>query len=257
MAGHSHSSNIKFRKDRVDSKRARAFAKLSRMITVAARQGGGSIDGNAKLRLSVEKARVLSMPKDVIDRAIRKGTGELDIANYEEILYEAFGPGGVAMMIEILTDNRHRTAADVRGLLEKHGGNLSTTGSVAWMFERKGTFVVEPAADTEGRPALDQAQLMELALEVGADDLVEQDGAPKMLCQPAAFSDVGQALAARGVQLRTVELAYVPHQRVTIDDGAVAERLLRLFDALEDSDDVQGVWANEQFTDDVAKALEA
>jgi YebC/PmpR family DNA-binding regulatory protein len=253
MAGHSHSSNIKFRKDRVDSKRAKVFAKLSRMITVAARQGGGSLEGNAKLRLCVEKARVLSMPKDVIDRAIKKGTGETEAAAYEEILYEAFGPGGVALLLEILTDNRHRTAADVRRLLEKFGGHLSTTGSVAWRFERKGRYVVDSAA--AGPTPLAGDKLLEVALAVGADDLAEEDGAPAILCGPAVFAEVGSALAARGVPLRLAELAYVPNQRVEVSDPAVAERLIRLVDALEDNDDVQSVFSNEHLTAAAAKAL--
>ena len=255
MAGHSHSSNIRFRKDRVDSKRAKAFAKLSRRITVAARQGGGSLDGNAKLRLCVEKARVASMPKDAIERAIRKGTGAGELGSYEEILYEGYGPGGVALMIEILTDNRHRTAADVRALMEKFGGNLGASGSVAWMFERKGRFVVDPAPE-EGAPPLDEARLLEVVLAVGADDFVVDDGATAILCHPAAFADVNAALAAHRLSLRTAELAYVPTQRVLVSDEGVAIRLMRLIDALEDNDDVQSLFSNEEFTGSVMKALE-
>ncbi|HZN40594.1 MAG TPA: YebC/PmpR family DNA-binding transcriptional regulator [Planctomycetota bacterium] len=261
MAGHSHSSNIKFRKDRVDAKRAKAFAKLARMITVAARQGGGSIEGNAKLRLCAEKARVLSMPKDVIERAIRKGTGEGELGNYEEFVYEGYGPGGIALMLEILTDNRHRTAADVRMLFEKFGGNLGATGAVAWMFERKGRFLVDPAAGGAGAPGgerkLGEDRLLEIVLEVGADDLQAEGDAFAIYCRLAAFADVNQALAARGVPLREAGLAYVPSQRVTVADEAVATRLVRLIDALEDNDDVQGVFSNEDFPEAVVRALEA
>jgi YebC/PmpR family DNA-binding regulatory protein len=254
MAGHSHSSNIKFRKDRVDSKRAKAFAKLSRMITVAARQGG-SLDGNARLRLCVEKARVLSMPKDGIDRAIKKGTGESDLGDYEEVLYEGYGPGGVALLLEILTDNRHRTAADVRILMEKFGGNLGASGAVAWMFERKGRFVVGSAdADV---PLPGENELLELVLDAGADDLAIQDERPTILCRPAAFPAVQNALVLRGIPLRTAELAYVPTVRTPVDDPAVALRLVRLIDALEDNDDVQSVFSNEEFPDAVVRALEA
>lgn len=253
MAGHSHSSNIRFRKDRVDSKRAKAFAKLSRMITVAARLGGGSLDHNARLRLCVEKARILSMPKDGIDRAIKKGTGEGDLGDYEEVLYEGYGPGGVAMMLEILTDNRHRTAADVRMVMEKHGGNLGTSGAVAWMFERKGRFALAPGADGT-RP--DEERLLELVLDVGADDLVDDGGEPVILCAANAFAEVQQALLARGIALRSAELAYVPNQRTAVADAAVAARLIRLIDDLEDNDDVQTVFSNEDFPDDVAKTLE-
>jgi YebC/PmpR family DNA-binding regulatory protein len=253
MAGHSHSSNIRFRKDRVDSKRAKAFAKLSRMITVAARLGGGSLDHNARLRLCVDKARLLSMPKDGIDRAIKKGIGEGDLGDYEEVLYEGYGPGGVAMMLEILTDNRHRTAADVRMVMEKHGGNLGTSGAVAWMFERKGRFVLAAGA---AAPLPDGDRLLELVLEVGADDLVDDGGEAVILCAANAFADVQQALAARDIALRTAELAHVPNQRITVADAAVAARLMRLIDDLEDNDDVQTVFSNEDFTDAVAKALE-
>jgi YebC/PmpR family DNA-binding regulatory protein len=259
MAGHSHSSNIKFRKDRVDAKRAKAFAKLARMITVAARQGGGSIEGNAKLRLCAEKARVLSMPKDVIERAIRKGTGEGELGNYEEFVYEGYGPGGVALMLEILTDNRHRTAADVRMLFEKFGGNLGATGAVAWMFERKGRFLVDPAASGGGQGGrkLDEDRLLEIVVEAGADDLQNEGETFAIYCRLAVFADVNQALAARGVPLREAGLAYVPSQRTTVADEAVATRLVRLIDALEDNDDVQGVFSNEDFPEAVVRALEA
>jgi YebC/PmpR family DNA-binding regulatory protein len=261
MAGHSHSSNIKFRKDRVDSKRAKAFAKLARMITVAARQGGGSLEGNAKLRLCAEKARVLSMPKDVIERAIKKGTGTADLGDYEEFVYEGYGPGGVALMLEILTDNRHRTAADVRMLFEKFGGNLAASGAVAWMFERRGRFLVDPAAvypAALGDPEpLGEDRLLEIVLDVGADDLQADGDTFAIFCRLPAFADVNQALAARGVRLREAGLAYVPNQRTTVADEAVASRLVRLLDALEDNDDVQSVFSNEDFPEAVVRALEA
>jgi YebC/PmpR family DNA-binding regulatory protein len=262
MAGHSHSSNIKFRKDRVDQKRAKAFAKLSRMITVAARQGGGSLDGNAKLRLVVDKARVLSMPKEGIDRAIKKGIGAGDLGDYEEIAYEGYGPGGTALMLEILTDNRHRTAADVRMLLEKYGGNLATTGAVGWMFERRGRFVVESEPRVEGKSKVapvvwTEELLLELVLEVGADDLQRDGDTFVVSCRPADFAAVQGALLGREVALRESGLAYVPSQRVTIADPGLATKLVRLIDALEDHDDVQTVFSNEDFPADVVKALEA
>lgn len=254
MAGHSHSSNIRFRKDRVDAKRAKAFAKLSRMITVAARQGGGSIEGNAKLRLCVEKARVLGMPKDGIDRAIKKGTGAGALGDYEEVLYEGYGPGGVALLLEILTDNRHRSAADVRMILEKFGGNLGTSGAVAWMFERRGRFVVD--AHKDGVPAPAEERLLDIVLAVGADDLVIEGGEATILCRLAHFAEVQQALVARNVPLRIAELAYVPAQRTPVGDVAVAQRLVRLIDALEDNDDVQSVFSNEDFPEPVVRGLE-
>jgi YebC/PmpR family DNA-binding regulatory protein len=255
MAGHSHSSNIRFRKDRVDAKRAKTFAKLSRMLTVAARQGGGSIDHNSKLRLASEKARVLGMPKDAIERAIVKGTGGGDLGAYEEIVYEGYGPGGVALMLEILTDNRHRTAADVRMILEKYGGNLGSSGAVAWMFERRARFVVDPGARDATVPGEDA--LLELALEAGADDVVRDGDTFAVVARVAAFADVHAALQARRVPLREAALAYVPLQRTVVADAATALKLVKALDALEDNDDVQTVTSNEDFPDDVLRALEA
>lgn len=254
MAGHSHSSNIKFRKDRVDAKRARAFSKLSRMITVAAREGGGSPDGNAKLRMALDKARVLSLPKEVIDKAIKKGIGDISTADFDDICYEGYGPGGVALMLDILTDNRNRSAADVRMVLEKHGGNLGTNGAVAWMFERRGRWVV-PAARDGGDPWTEE-DLLEVVLEVGADDLMAEGDQFVVLSAIGAFGQVNEGLAARGVQCRDAGLASVPTQRTSVADVKVATRLLRLIDALEDIEDVQAVFSNEDISDDVVALLE-
>lgn len=253
MAGHSHSSNIRFRKDRVDAKRAKAFAKLSRMITVAARQGGGSPEGNAKLRLVMDKARVLSMSKDAIDRAIKKGTGESGAGDFEEVVYEGYGPGGVALVMEILTDNRHRTAADVRLILDKYGGNLGTTGSVAWMFERRGRFAVD-AAPKDGEPVVEDA-LLEAALEAGAEDLQREGDTFFVLCKLAEFQAVKDGLDRAAVPLVAAELAYVPNQRAAVDDAGIATKILKMIDALEDHDDVQSVYSNEDFSAAVAAAL--
>ena len=255
MAGHSHSSNIKFRKDRVDAQRAKAFSKLSRMITVAAKEGGGSPDGNAKLRMALDKARVLSMPKEGIEKAIKKGTGEGSIGNFDEICYEGYGPGGVALMLEILTDNRNRTAADVRMVLEKHGGNLGTNGAVAWMFERRGRWVVP--AEREDGDVWTEESLLDVVLEVGADDLIAEDGAFVVLSAIGAFGEVNEGLAARGVTYREAGLASVPTQRTSVTDVKVATRLMKLIDALEDNEDVQEVFSNEDFSEDVMAALEA
>lgn len=249
MAGHSHSSNIKFRKDRVDAKRARLFAKLSRMITVAARQGGGSVDGNPKLRLAVDKARVVSMSKDAIERAIRKGTGEGEVGNFEELLYEGYGPGGVAVLLEILTDNRNRTAPEIRKVFENHGGNLAASGAVAWMFERRGVCSVDPAC------RLDEEQLLERVLECGAEDLVRDGDAFTIYCPQGALADVRACLESAGVPLRGAELAYVTAQRTPVTDTAVGRRVASLLDALDEHDDVQGVHSSEDFSDAVVKAL--
>lgn len=260
MAGHSHSSNIRFRKDRVDAKRAKAFAKLSRMITVAAKQGGGSPDANARLRLAVDKARVLSMPKEVIDRAIKKGIGESDLGNFEELFYEGYGPGGVALMLECLTDNRHRTAADARMIFEKFGGNMANNGAVGWMFERRGRFVVEAERDGGGKKETlrwTEEELLEVALEVGADDLQADGDTFVVLSAPTAFGEVDEGLRRAGVRMRAAGLANVPTQHQVVADAEVAGRLLRLVDALEDHDDVQEVFSNEDFTAEVMAALEA
>lgn len=254
MAGHSHSSNIKFRKDRVDAQRAKTFSKLSRMITVAAKEGGGSPDANAKLRMALDKARVLSMPKEGIEKAIKKGTGEGVVGDFDEICYEGYGPGGVALMMEILTDNRNRTAADVRLALEKNGGNLGTNGAVAWMFERRGRWVV-PAARDDGDDWTEEA-LLDVVLEAGADDLIAEGDTFTVLSAVPAFSAVNEALQASGVKFRDAGLASVPTQRTAVTDPAVAARLMKLIDALEDNEDVQEVFSNEDFSDDVMKALE-
>ena len=259
MAGHSHSSNIRFRKDRVDAKRAKAFSKLSRMITVAAKEGGGSPDANAKLRLALDKARVLSMPKEGIEKAIKKGTGEGSIGDFDEIFYEGYGPGGVALMLEILTDNRNRTAADVRLALEKHGGNLGSSGAVAWMFERRGRWVV-PATRDDGEDWSEES-LLDVVLEAGADDLIDEGDQFVILSTVPAFVAVNEALIAaleqQGSKVRAAGLASIPKQRTAVTDVEIANRLLRLIDALEDNEDVQEVFSNEDFSDDVQTQLEA
>ncbi|MCA8953724.1 MAG: YebC/PmpR family DNA-binding transcriptional regulator [Planctomycetes bacterium] len=253
MAGHSHSSNIRFRKDRVDAKRAKSFAKLSRMITVAAKLGGGDPDANARLRLAVDKARLVSMPKEGIERAIKKGTGEGSTGDYEEVVYEGYGPGGVALVLEILTDNRHRTAADVRMVFDKYGGNLGTTGAVAWMFERRGRFVVD-AAPAEGEPMTEE-RLFELAVEAGAEDVEAVGDNFFVYCKATEFMEVRAELDRLAVPLVQAELAYVPTQSVGVDDPKIASKILKLIDGLEDNDDVQSVFSNEDFSAEVLEAL--
>jgi YebC/PmpR family DNA-binding regulatory protein len=254
MAGHSHSANIRFRKDRVDAKRAKTFSKLSRMITVAAKEGGGDPDANAKLRLALDKARVLSMPKEGIERAIKKGTGEGTIGDFEEIVYEGYGPGGVAVMMEILTDNRNRSAADVRMIMEKCGGNLGQNGAVNWMFDRRGRWVVPKARD-DGDDWTEEA-LLEVVLESGADDLGDDGDVFVVLSAPNAFGEVNAALSAANVQFREAGLASVPTQRTEVTDPDVGKKLMKMIDGLEDNDDVQEIFTNEAFSDDVLKALE-
>lgn len=249
MAGHSHSSNVKFRKDRVDAKRAKLFAKLSRLMTVAAKHGGGSVDGNPRLRDVVEKARVASMSKDAIERAIKKGLGAGQIGDFEEMVYEGYGPGGVAFVLPILTDKRSRTAPEIRLLFEEAGGNLAATGSVGWMFDRRGVFDVDPAG------GLDEARLMDIVLEAGAEDLVFDGGAATIYCAVADFHPVKAALERLAVPLRGADLASVAKQRVEVVDEKVARRVLELIDSFEDHDDVQAVYTNEAFSEDVAIKL--
>ncbi|MEM7205521.1 MAG: YebC/PmpR family DNA-binding transcriptional regulator [Planctomycetota bacterium] len=249
MAGHSHSANIKFRKDRVDSKRARAFSKLARMITVAAKLGGGDPHANPRLRLAVEKARVLNMPKDNIERAIKKGAGGGDAANFEEIVYEGYAPCGVAVMLDILTDNRNRTAPEVRKLFERGGGNLAAGGSVAYMFERKALFTVDPATEWS------EDRLMELALEAGAEDLIREGETFVVHGKPGDFVDIKEALEGAEVPLADASVGPVPGQTVEIDDIEDARKVIKLLDALEEHDDVQSVSANYVLTEEVTAAL--
>lgn len=250
MAGHSHSANIKFRKDRVDQARAKAFSKMARMITVAAKLGGGDPDSNPRLRLAVEKARLVNMTKDSIARAIKKGTGEGSEGNYEEVLYEGYGPGGVAILLEVLTDNRNRTAPEVRRIFEKAGGNLAANGSVAWMFERKAIFEVDPKAK------LGEERLMEVALEAGADDLVTVGNGFEIRSAPEQFSTVQTVLLKAKVPLAGSEVAYLPANHVLIEDVDLARRVVKLLDDLDDQDDVQEVYSNYRFSDQVAGALD-
>ena len=250
MAGHSHSANIKFRKDRVDAARAKAFSKLARMVTVAAKLGGGDPDANPRLRLAIDKARLVNMTKDSITRAIKKGTGEGSEGNFEELLYEGYGSGGVAILLEVLTDNRNRTAPEVRKIFEKAGGNLAANGSVVWMFERKGVFEIEPGED------LGEDRLMEIALEAGAEDLVQVGDRFEIRCEPEHFSDVKAGLERFSVPLAGGEVAYVAKNHNEISEVETARKVLRLLDALDEQDDVQGVYANYQFTHEVIEALE-
>ena len=249
MAGHSHSANIKFRKDRVDAKRAKAFSKLGRMITVAAKMGGGDPESNPRLRLAIEKARVVNMPKDNIERAIKKGTGEGGSDQFEEIVYEGYAPGGVAVMLEILTDNRNRTAPEIRKLFERGGGNLAATGAVAYLFQRKAVFVVDPDA------GLGEDRVMEAALEAGAEDVVHDGGTLVIHGDPSDFVAIREALERAEIPLAGAEVTQVPDNVVELTDVDEARKVVRLLDQLDDHDDVQNVAANYDLPDAVAEQL--
>lgn len=236
MAGHSKWKQIKRKKAVTDNRRAANWTKLIREITVAAKAGGGDPGGNPRLRLAIDTARAANMPNDNIDRAIKKGTGELEGVNYEEITYEAYGPGGVAILIESLTDNGNRTVADIRRWLSRNGGNLGTTGSVAWMFDRRGQITI----DAERH---DEEAVMEAALEAGALDVESDDGAYTVLTEVADFAAVQDALREKGIAWEDAELAMIPRNEVQVS-GADAEQLVKLLELLEELDDVQKVHTN-------------
>jgi YebC/PmpR family DNA-binding regulatory protein len=236
MSGHSKWHSIKHKKAVVDARRGQHFTKLARAITVAAREGGGDPDGNPSLALAVQKARDASMPKDNIERAIAKGTGDgVDADQIETVLYEGYGPGGVALLIEALTDNRNRTGADVRHLLSKHGGNLGEPGSVSYLFDKRGVIVVDA-----GR--YDEDDLMP-AIDAGAEDISRDDDVFEVITEPSDLGPVRQALAQAGVEFESADMTQRPKSRVPLDE-ADAAKLLKLIDALEESDDVGAVHAN-------------
>jgi len=236
LAGHSKWSQIKRKKAVTDQKRAAAWGKIIREITVAAKAGGGDPEGNPRLRLAVDNAKAANMPHENIDRAIKKGTGELEGVDYQEVSYEAYGPGGVALFIQALTDNLNRTVADIRHALGKHGGNLGTTGSVAWMFDQRGQIVLDA-----GR--YDEATVLEAALEAGAEDMEVDEDSFVVYSEIADFHGLQDGLRARGLEWETAELAMVPKTMIRVE-GREAEKLLKLLDVLEDSDDVQKVSSN-------------
>ena len=237
MSGHSKWSTIKRKKGANDAKRGKIFSKLIKEITVAARQGGGDVDGNPRLRSAIAAAKAENMPKDNIARAVDKGSGGGDGDAYEEILYEGYGPGGVALMLEILTDNRNRTAADVRMVFDKYGGNLGENGCVAWMFDKKGQILVD-------KEKISEEELLEKALEAGAEDVIEDENEFQVLTSIDEFNDVRDSLEEQGVEYLEATVSMIPQNTIEVDDEKVAASLLKLLENLEDHDDVQKVHAN-------------
>ncbi|MBW2688997.1 MAG: YebC/PmpR family DNA-binding transcriptional regulator [Deltaproteobacteria bacterium] len=235
MAGHSKWANIKHRKGAQDAKRGKIFTKVIKELTVAARIGGGDPHDNPRLRTAVDKAKQANMPKDNVDRAIKKGTGDLDGVNYEEGIFEGYGPGGVALIVEFLTDNRTRTVADVRHIFSKLGGNLGVSGSVAFLFDRKGLISFSAENDFD--------QIFEIALEAGAEDVKDEGDVYEVITEPADFYEVRDAMAAADLQWETAETCMIPQNQIQLE-GKPAETMLKLMDALEDNDDVQNVYAN-------------
>ncbi len=249
MAGHSHWAKIKRAKASTDAKRGRVWSKLARRIIVAAREGGPNPDENLKLRYAIDDAKAANMPNDTIDRAIKKGSGELEGQSYEEMVYEGYGPGGVAFLVDCLTDNRNRTAPEMRKIFERAGGQLGATNCVAWMFESKGVFNIDS-------DAADEETLMDLAIEAGADDVVrDKDGDFELTCQPSAFSAVKQALAEQDIATESAEIRKLPTNSVACDSETAA-KILKLEEALEDHDDVQKVWANFEISDEILSQMD-
>ena len=236
MAGHSHWAGIKHRKGAQDKKRGKLFSKLSKAIIIAAREGGGDPEANLKLRYAIDKARSSNMPKDVIERAIKKGTGDIEGVTYDDILYEGYGPGGVAVMVEVLTDNRNRTAPEMRKLFSDSGGNLANPGAVAFMFDRKGLIVI-PA---EG---LDFDEVFMAAAEAGAENAEEEEGMIVITTDPSSFMDVSKAVEAQGWKTETAEVAWLPQTPASPPED-VLEKVEELLEKLDDHDDVQNVYSN-------------
>ncbi|WP_136523320.1 YebC/PmpR family DNA-binding transcriptional regulator [Geomonas ferrireducens] len=235
MSGHNKWSTIKHKKGAADAKRGKIFTKLIKEITVAAKLGGGDPDGNPRLRTAIDKAKAENMPKDNVERAIKKGAGGLEGVNYEETTYEGYGPGGTAVLVEVMTDNRNRTVSDVRSTFSKCNGNMGEAGCVSWLFDKKGLLVFSKATDFD--------KLFEASIEAGADDVTDEEEQYEVLTDPTAFHQVKTALEAAGFKAESAEITMIPQTMVKLD-GKNAENMLKLMDRLEDNDDVQNVYAN-------------
>ncbi|RJX27963.1 MAG: YebC/PmpR family DNA-binding transcriptional regulator [Dethiobacter sp.] len=250
MAGHSKWANTKHRKARVDAQKGKIFTKLAREIIVAAREGGGDLNTNFRLRLAVQKAREANIPGDNINRAIQKGSGDGDSMSLEQISYEGYGPGGVAVLLEIMTDNRNRTAAEIRHIFSRRGGNMGESGCVAWMFTRKGYLTIDK---TKGLPSEDD--LMMLALEAGAEDFKEEDNSYVIITSPEDFEELKEKFLEKKIDFATAEITMVPANTVLIEDPEEAVKVLNLLEALEEHDDVQNVYANFDIPDEIMQSL--
>ncbi len=249
MSGHSKWASIKHKKGALDARRGKLFTKLIREITVAAREGGGNPDANARLRLAIQKARDANMPADNINRGIKKGTGELEGVSYEPVSFEGYAPGGVAVIVEGLTDNKNRTTSEVRSVFSKRGGNMAGAGSVAFQFERKGVFMVR-------KEDADEEELLEIALDAVAEDLTVDELFFQITCAPHDFDRVRSCLAGKNVPIESGELSMVPKNEVKVEDPETAKKVLALVEDLEDNDDVQNVYSNFDIPDEVLKQIE-
>jgi len=248
MSGHSHWAGIKYKKAANDSKRGKIWSKLARVIIVAAKAGGGDPSQNLSLRYAIDKAKAANMPKDTIEKAIKKGTGELGTAHFEEVLYEGYGPSGVAIMVEALTDNRHRTAPEIKRIFERHNCSLGTSGCVSWMFSKKGFITVSTTK-------ADEDKLLEIALAAGAEDMRNTGQAYEITCQPEAYEKLKDALKDNQIPTEVAELSMLPHNDVPVRDEATARKILSLLEAFEDHDDVQNVYANFDIPDEIVSRV--
>jgi YebC/PmpR family DNA-binding regulatory protein len=237
MSGHSHWAGIKYKKAALDAKRGKAWSKISRMIIVAAKKGGGDPSQNLTLRYAIDKAKAANMPKDTIEKAIKKGTGDLGGLSFEEVLYEGYGPSGVAIMVEALTDNRSRTGPEIKRIFEKHGGSLGTSGCVNWMFTKKGLITVNAANANE-------EQLLEIALSAGADDMQAVREVFEITCEPGVYEELKKTLQEKVIPIEIAEISMVPQTTIDISDEHIAKRIISLMEAFEDHDDVQNTYAN-------------
>jgi YebC/PmpR family DNA-binding regulatory protein len=248
MSGHSHWAGIKYKKAAADAKRGKTWSKISRMIIVAAKSGGGDPAANLALRYAIDKAKAANMPKDTIEKAVKKGTGELEGVSFEEVLYEGYGPSGVAVMVEALTDNRNRTGPEVKRIFEKHGGSLGATGCVNWMFSKKGLIAVNAAR-------IDEEQLLEIALNAGADDMQSTGELFEITCEPGAFEELKKALEQKEITTEVAEISMVPQSTVTVSDEQTARRIISLMEAFDDHDDVQNAYANFNIPDEIVSRV--
>ncbi|MDD2373379.1 MAG: YebC/PmpR family DNA-binding transcriptional regulator [Syntrophomonadaceae bacterium] len=251
MSGHSKWANIKHKKARSDDKRGKEFTKVAKEITIAVRTGGGGDpEANSKLKLAIQKAKAINMPNDNISRAIKKGTGEMESEAIEEIVYEGYAPGGVAIMLEIATDNRNRTASEIRHLFSKANGNLGESGCVAWMFKRAGYIALSKES-----LELDEEELMLTALELGADDVREEEDSYEVITSPEVFMEVKEGLEGQGIKLEDADVVMLPENTMEINDSETAARVIKLVDLLEDHDDVQNVYTNMSISDEILEQL--
>ncbi|UCF42672.1 MAG: YebC/PmpR family DNA-binding transcriptional regulator [Planctomycetota bacterium] len=244
MSGHSHWAGIKYKKAAVDAKRGKLWSKLARALIVAAKAGGGDPAANLALRYAIDKAKAANMPKDTIAKAIKKGTGEVEGVSFEEVLYEGYGPGGVAVMMDALTDNRNRTTPEIKRLFERHGGSLGASGCVSWMFSKKGLITV-------GTDKTDEDVLLEIALGAGADDMQNTGTIFEITCDTSAYDKLKEALKEKEIATEVAEISMVPQNTVPVEDEGTAKKVISMMEAFEDHDDVQNVYANFDIPDEI------